>query len=142
MGRTYWFECSKCGYRAHVSGRPDRGLDLLVRTVACRECKALFDAVTRMRVAVDGRAGNGSKSLGWRPLKTPAPSTVAKAPPRFDGALNRLPAVGARRFKWLDFKLRCPVSPLHHVQDWKDPGRCPRCGVLMDKNAVPFRIWD
>ena len=24
MGRSYWFECSRCGYRAKASGRLDR----------------------------------------------------------------------------------------------------------------------
>jgi hypothetical protein len=30
MGRSYWFECPKCGYRAKVSGRADRGLSFFV----------------------------------------------------------------------------------------------------------------
>ena len=45
MGRTYLFECSKCGYRARVSGGADRGRHVVVQTILCADCKELYDAV-------------------------------------------------------------------------------------------------
>ena len=59
MGRSYWFECAKCGYRAKVSGRADRGITFFVHTILCRDCRELYDAVTRLRLA-DERAGWGN----------------------------------------------------------------------------------
>jgi hypothetical protein len=50
MGRSFWFECSRCGYRATVSGGADRGRDLFVQTISCRDCRKLYDAVTRLRI--------------------------------------------------------------------------------------------
>lgn len=142
MGRSYWFECCKCGYRARVSGRPDRGLNLFVQTVACHECRALFDAVTRVRVPADHLAAIGSSSLGLGSLGVLNPRGVFKGPPEVAGALNRLACSGVHHFKWIEHELQCPISPLHCVHEWNDPGKCPRCGVFMVKNAVPFRIWD
>jgi hypothetical protein len=142
MGRSYWFECSKCGYRARVSGRPDRGLDLCVETVACRECRALFDAVTRVRVPSEGQSGTGLSCAGFRLARGFNGPRSFNGPPQFFGALNRLSYTGAHGFKWMEFKVQCPVSRLHHVRSWRDPGHCPRCGIFMDKNAVPYRIWD
>jgi hypothetical protein len=66
----------------------------------------------------------------------------AEAPPTFEAALNRLPPVAVRKFKWVTFKIRCPVSLAHRVQAWNEPGKCPRCGNFMEKNALPFRYWD
>ena len=50
MGRSYWFECPKCGYRAKVSGRADQGLTFFVQTILCCDCRELYDAVTRLKV--------------------------------------------------------------------------------------------
>ena len=40
---------------------------------------------------------------------------------------------------WEDVKLICPISKLHEIEPWKDPGRCPRCGNFIEKNGYPFR---
>jgi hypothetical protein len=50
--------------------------------------------------------------------------------------------MGVKKFKWVSFKIRCPVSPIHRVHAWSDPGKCPRCGNFMEKNALPFRYWE
>ena len=50
MGRSYWFECARCGYRAKVSGREDRGRTFFVQTEFCRDCRELYDAVSRALV--------------------------------------------------------------------------------------------
>jgi|SRR5690349_20635345 len=139
MGRSYHFECSKCGYRAIVSGRADRGLNFAVQTIVCRDCRKLFDAVTRLRIADDtglklGNLGLRNHEFARVPRHTAAPG--------FDEALNRLPYQGVKRYRWLKFKLRCPVSPIHNIQPWNEPDKCPRCGLHLERNALPYRIWD
>ena len=140
MGRSYWFECSRCGYRATVSGCGDRGLDFFVQTVVCCDCKQLYDAVTRLRIADDSRFGL-PKAGALRP-KLINPFRRLKTPPTFQSALNRLPHLGVRCFKWLLFKPQCPISALHRAQPWNHPGKCPRCGLHLEKSALPYRIWD
>jgi hypothetical protein len=75
-------------------------------------------------------------------LKLPGQLFAAKGAPSFLAALGRLTYAGWTRFKWLEFKPQCPVSPSHPVQDWGEPGKCPRCGVFLEKNAMPYRVWD
>jgi len=141
MGRSYWFECSKCGYRATVSGGADRGLNFFVQTILCRDCKCLHDAVTRLKIP----AASASALQQWR-YKTRASKqlkTLAPAKPvTFQEALNRLPYNGVRQFRWVRFELSCPVSPLHRVVAWNAPAKCPHCGIFMEQNALPFRIWE
>ena len=122
MGRTYLFECSKCGYRVCVAGGADEGEHFAVQTIACADCKALHDAVTRFK---------DSPRFRENPPKTA---------PKFVAVLNRLPPRGARQ--WLKFKPVCPVSPLHRIRIWKQPDKCPKCGIFLEQNAIPFRIWD
>lgn len=140
MGRSYWFECAKCGYRATISGGPDRGANVFVQTIICQDCKQLYDALTKWRVP-DEPPALGLKPLGLRAVKA-ATSRSPKGPPNFQSALNRLPYKGVKRFKWLSFQVRCPVSAHHRVQHWSEPGRCPRCGAYLEKNALPYRLWD
>jgi hypothetical protein len=140
MGRSYWFECPKCGYRAKVSGRSDRGLSFAVQTILCRDCRELYDAVTRLRVADEAIGGGNFGGLRrTRFLKSPPRLTV---PPSFEAVLNRLPPSGAQRFKWAPFRLQCPVSALHRVRSWNDPDQCPKCGIFLEKSALPYRLWD
>ena len=139
MGRSYWFECAKCGYRAIVAGRADQGLDLVIQTILCRDCKQLYDAVTRLSV-VDDSSGLGG--VGGLPAARFQKRRQITTPPAFQAALNRLPPSGARRLKWHAFKLQCPVSGLHRVRSWNDPDRCPKCGIFLEKSALPYRLWD
>lgn len=135
MGRSYLFECAKCEYKAKVSGGPDNGFEVVVQTAACRDCRKLFDSVVRWRVPDTG-------------LKIPSEFQRMRlrkkdeTPPTLETALNRLLPVGIKRFKWVSFKIRCPVSLAHRVNAWNEPGKCPRCGSFMEKNALPFRYWD
>ena len=142
MGRSIWFECSKCGYRAVVSGRVDRGRDFFVQTIVCRDCKQLYDAVTRLRVPNESKLDGQIRPLGTLGFGRRNPIRWPTTPPTFQNVLNRLAYRGVRRFKWLQFKLQCPVSAAHQVSPWNDPGKCPRCGLLLEKNAVSYRIWD
>jgi hypothetical protein len=142
MGRSYLFECSRCGYRAKVSGKPDRGLDFFVQTILCHDCKALLDAVTKLRVPDEYPPGLPRPGLGLKSRRLWNLHRASNKAPTFDAALNRLPYHGIRRFRWLQFKPQCPVSPVHRVQEWTDPGECPHCGIYLEKSALPFRIWD
>lgn len=122
MGRTYMFECSRCGYRASVAGGADEGDHFTVQTIVCADCKALHDAVIRFRIPPQ--------------LKDNPPLTA----PKFAAVLSRLPPRGARL--WLKFKPACPVSPLHRIRLWQRPGKCPKCGMFMERDGLPFRAWD
>jgi hypothetical protein len=141
MGRSYQFECSKCGYRATVAGRADRGVDFFVQTLACHDCKALYDMVVRLKVPDDDKT-HGLLPPVFRRNKFFLFQRNTNVPPDFETVLNRLPYRGVKHFKWLPFKLQCPHSAIHRVRAWNDPDRCPRCGVYMDRSALPFRIWD
>src|SRR6267154_1564052 len=97
MGRSYWFECSKCGYRAKVSGGPDRGLHFFVQTISCLDCKQLFDAVTRLRVPDESGPTLGNSFSGLRRRRQPWQRT--NLPPDFQTVLNRLPFKAVKRLK-------------------------------------------
>jgi len=132
MGRSCLFECPRCGYKARVSGRTEQGIRFAVQTVTCRNRKQLYDAVTRLKIpAVPDLESVEERAL---PRKTRAPA--------FDAVLNRLSFGDPRKLQWAMFKLSCPVSLDHQVQPWKEPGKCPRCGTYLERNALPFRIWD
>ena len=122
VGKTYQFECELCQYRVKVSGGADAGLDCEVQTVACRDCRELFDVFTRVR----RRATVTGKFKSLQP----------EIPPL------QLRAVPVKPPGWKKVELACPVSAQHRVEPWQDPGRCPRCGCFMEKSGLPFRIWD
>ena len=137
MGRSYWFECLKCGYRAKVSGRADRGLSFSVQTILCRDCRELYDAVVRLRV-LDELGGWGD----WGRLRKsgrPRAQVSMTEPPVFQAALNRLPPTGPGRFKWLAFKPQCPFSTIHRVRSWTDSGPMPEVRQLSgeERPALP-----
>ncbi len=142
MGRSYWYECSKCGYRAKVSGKADGGVHLHVQTILCRDCKQLYDAVIRLKVAdlVALPLNNSVAGLNVSRLRN-QPSRLI-SPPSFAGALNRLPFQKAPRYRWQTFRLQCPATAWHQVRSWNEPDACPKCGVLLEKCGLPFCIWD
>ena len=140
MGRSYWFECPKCGYRARVSGRADGGLSFVVQTILCRDCRELYDAVTRLKVP--GEWGGLATFGGVRKARVPKAHPRLTTPPSFQVVLNRLPPTGSKRFKWLPFEIQCPVSAAHRVRNWSDPDLCPKCGIYLEKSALPYRLWD
>lgn len=122
MGKTYVFECSLCHYRAQVSGGTDSGMDCEVQTVVCHDCRELFDVFTRVR-------------------RQAAPVDKFKSS-RLEIPPVALPGSSAHKSGWQQCKPVCPVNPKHSVESWKDPGRCPHCGNFMEKNGLPFRVWD
>lgn len=137
MGRTYLFECPKCGYRTKVAGGADRGVHFAVQTLLCHECKELHDAVTALKTAAPGLA---AMSDGLAQLK--ASHKTSPAAPPFLAALNRLPPTGTKRLRWVHFKPACPISARHRIREWRTPDKCPKCGCFLEQNAIPFRIWD
>jgi hypothetical protein len=142
MGRSYWFECAKCGYRARISGRADRGLNFFVQTIVCRDCKELYDAVTRIRIP-DSKPAKLTGLWGkWQHSGFLDRQSIPEKPPSFNSALNRLQYIGVQCFKWVHFKAQCPVASHHRVQNWNEPNKCPRCGSYLEKAAVPYRLWD
>ena len=140
MGRSYWFECPRCGYRAKVAGRADQGLSFAVQTILCRDCRELYDAVTRLRV--QDELGGLRSADGFLKARLPRPPPNITTPPPFSSALSRLPPTGVKRFKWLRFEILCPISRVHHVRSWNEPDKCPKCGVFLEKSALPYRLWD
>jgi hypothetical protein len=111
-------------------------MNVWVQTIICRECKQLYDAVTRMKV-VDPLTP--LRLQPWRPLG----SHLSRArPSAFSQVLQRLPTPATSRWRWIAYKIQCPVSAIHKVEVWNDPGRCPRCALHIEKNVLPFRVWD
>lgn len=142
MGRSFWFECPKCAYRAKVSGGEDSGADVQVQTIICSDCRALHDAVTRLRVPDASPLSSWRLNFGRFRSLFLAPARETSVPPTFAAATNRLPYQDGPRLKWLHYRLQCPVSSIHRVTSWNDPGKCPKCGVYLEKSALPYRIWE
>jgi hypothetical protein len=141
MGRTYLFECAKCGYRAQVAGGAERGLLVAVQTIQCLECRELHDAVTEIKVPHLSAANLARWKLKFNSI--PLDTVIAPAvPPSFPAALNRLVIGSGKRFCWVRYKAVCPVSPRHRIREWNQPGKCPKCGVFLEGNAIPFKVWD
>lgn len=142
MGRSYLYECSKCGYRAKVSGRADRGVHFHVQTITCRDCRQLYDAVVRLKVPDQGLPRFKAAPSGFSGKRPRLTLLSADGPPTFAEALNRLIFQNARKYQWEVFRLQCPVHVSHRVRPWNEPDACPKCGVLLEKGSIPFRIWD
>ena len=132
VGRTYIFECPLCQYRARVSGGADSGLHCEVQTVVCRDCRQLFDVFTRLR-----RRADEAETVKFPGFFRPEIPPVVLQESSFNPQRSE-----ARRLVWQKFVPACPVDPKHFVEPWKDPGRCPRCGNFLEKNGLPFRLWD
>jgi hypothetical protein len=113
-----------------------------VQTIVCQDCRELYDAVTRLKVPDDNQPSLPGKPSGLRRLTSLSRQPPPNKPPSFQSALNRLQYTGVKKIKWLHFKTQCPVSPHHRVRTWNEPDKCPRCGVHLEKSALPYRIWD
>jgi phage FluMu protein Com len=134
MGRTYLFECPRCEYRVAVAGGVERGLLCEVQTMRCRDCSALLDVPIRVRT--ESREVPRSPALGrsdhWQD----------QLRRRFTNWHLQLPIEIAARDQWVTLKPRCPVSPIHRVEPWTHPGKCPRCAVHLDRTVMPYRLWE
>ena len=154
MGRCYLFTCSKCNYVARVAGQEDGGYNCWLATFVCRECRQLYDLATLVRLpaalALKTQAGAGSTYSRF-PRKVAAADLkeIVPAQAYFSGEIvpgqPQLPdAILPTRLdpRWVQLQVQCPVARHHHLQSWRDPGRCPKCATYLDKSLVPFRIWD
>ena len=138
MSRSYLFECAKCGYRVTVAGGRAEGSHLVAQTIHCLDCRELYDAVTELKVPA-----TAASLARWKLKPTPFDTGPSdEKPPKFDTALNQLVVGSGKRFRWVKFKLACPVSARHRIRTWKQPGKCPQCGVFLEGGGTPFKVWD
>lgn len=138
MGRTYLFECTMCGYRVTVAGGAAEGAHLVAQTIHCLDCRELHDAVTELKVPA-----TPANLARWKLKPTPFDTGPSdQKPPSFDAALNQLMIGSGKRFRWVKFKLVCPVSVRHRIRPWQQPGKCPKCGVFLEGGGTPFKVWD
>jgi hypothetical protein len=108
MGRSYIYECQKCGYRAIVSGRSERGVNFAVTTIQCFDCKELRDAVTAVRLSESEiqAKDNPSRPIKGRMLRE---NWNLKVPPTADAVFNRLLVRGGGKYRWVRYDPRCSV---------------------------------
>ena len=141
MGRSFLFECPRCGYRARVAGGLSDGAWFVVQTVKCGDCKELHDTVVEMKFPVPplGEANPHPGSKSSLPLRR---LMGLKNPPTFQVAVNRLPPAGAKSYCWIKFAPACPVAPNHRVAVWHSPGKCPKCEWFLEASPLPFKRWE
>jgi len=139
MGRTHLFECTKCGYRATVTGGGAHGPHLAVQTIHCLDCRELFDAVTELKVP----ATLVSSLPRWKLKPTPFENGPSEEkPPTIAAALNYLVVGRGQHFRWVRYQTVCPVSARHRIRLWKQPGKCPKCGAFLEGSGTPVKAWD
>jgi uncharacterized protein YlaI len=134
MGRTYLFECPRCEYRVAVAGGTESGLLCQVQTFRCSDCRALLDVTTRVRVE--------SREVPLRPGLGRSDAWQDQLRRRFSNWHLQLPMGIASRDQWVTLKPRCLVSPIHRIEPWTHPGKCPRCEVHLERTVMPYRIWE
>ena len=141
VGRTYHFECPHCRYRASVFGGADDGVNCVIQTILCRDCRELFDVFTRIRKRNSGlkTEAKRQKKLA-EPISIPPMMLVQQVYREFQDQPR--PRVPPPATYWEKMQWACPVSKLHRIEPWNNPGRCPRCGNFLEKNGYPFRLWE
>jgi DNA-directed RNA polymerase subunit RPC12/RpoP len=130
MGKSYLFECEKCGYRVIAAGGLSEGNDLKVQTIHCRDCRSLQDCVVALRT-------NAPPNL-WQKFTW----IREEVRPDLKTALNRLPLSPLQKRHWIEFAPACPVDESHRIEQWKTPGRCPKCKSFIEGRGLPYRVWD
>jgi hypothetical protein len=141
MGRTYHFECPRCLYRARVAGGADAGLYCEIKTIVCLDCRQLYDVFTRVR-----QHGDPGSNAQLRPRMQPAgpvipPLVINDNPLRVFKPGHRTKDKPSP-WRWTKVKPCCPRAAYHRIEEWHDPGHCPRCGTFLEKNRFPYRLWD
>jgi hypothetical protein len=147
MGRTFHFECAHCQYQARVGGGADSGINCAVQTIVCLDCRRLFDVLTRFRLRHDEDVSppavtktKSSHSHLPRQVDIP-PFALVQNPWNIFAQGHRASAALPDR-RWVEAALACPVAALHRVKPWSAPGRCPRCGNYLERNGLPYRLWE
>lgn len=142
MGRTFHFECPHCRYRARVSGGADSGLNCITQTIFCHDCHELFDVFTRVRKRENGNGeSEAPRPSRLLPMRSSIPPEMLIENPWPEFTLQR-PCKPVRKTFWEPVKPACPVSTVHRIELWHDPGRCPKCGNYLEKNVFPYRMWE
>jgi hypothetical protein len=115
----------------------DEGIHCKIQTVKCLDCRELYDVYTRVHRREPPIL---TKPRFVEPPMVPPPVLVEKPVREFDGRPRT--ETDHPTYAWENVKLMCPRSKKHRVEAWRDPGRCPRCGVYLEKNGFPWRLWD
>ncbi len=147
MGRTFQFECPQCQYQARVAGGADAGINCAVQTIVCLDCRRLFDVFTRLRLreGEDEPAPAGVKTKSGRNLLATGvniPPFCLVENPWSVFAPGRRSSDPPKERHWTEVKPVCPVAGSHRIKIWNAPGRCPRCGNYLEKNGLPYRLWE
>ena len=147
MGRTFYLDCPYCQYRARVSGGADAGVNCVVQTIVCLDCRRLFDVFTRLRLR-DGEEELVPADAKTRSGRNLLPTAVVIPPFRLVDnpwsvfAPGPRSSVPPKQRRWAEVKPVCPVAGFHRIKTWNSPGRCPRCGNYLEKSGFPYRLWD
>ena len=147
MGRTFHFDCPHCQYRALVAGGTDTGVNCAVQTIVCLDCRRLFDVFTRLLLRED-KAEPPPATVGAKSRRNLLPTGVNIPPfwlvdnPWSVFAPSRRSSAPPRQRRWAEVKPVCPIAGFHRIKIWNSPGRCPRCGNYLERNGLPFRLWD
>jgi hypothetical protein len=147
MGRTFQFECPQCQYQARVGGGADAGINCSVQTIVCLDCRRLFDVFTRFRLR-EGEDEPAPAEVKTRSSRIRLPDEVNIPPfwlvknPWNVFAPGRRSSDPPRQQHWAAVKPVCPVAASHQIEIWNAPGRCPRCGNYLEKNGLPYRLWE
>jgi hypothetical protein len=130
MGRTYVFECQECGYCAKVAGGTAEGIEFAVQTIHCVDCRKLQDAVMYAAMPIIDPFVGGQEPKG------------KSMPPPLTKLMTRLPFASRLATRPQKFELACAASPDHRIRVWNQPGKCPQCGVFLERSGFPFAQWD
>ena len=147
MGRTFHFDCPHCQYRALVAGGADTGVNCVVQTIVCLDCRRLFDVFTRLLLRED-KAEPPPATAGAKSRRKLLPTGVNIPPfwlvdnPWSVFASGRRSPAPPRQRRWAEVKPVCPIAGFHRIKIWNTPGRCPRCGNYLERNGLPYRLWD
>jgi len=147
MGRTFHFDCPHCQYRALVAGGADTGVNCVVQTIVCLDCRRLFDVFTRLLLRED-KAEPPPATAGTKSRRKLLPTGVNIPPfwlvdnPWSVFASGRRSPAPPRPRRWAEVKPVCPIAGFHRIKIWNTPGRCPRCGNYLERNGLPYRLWD
>jgi hypothetical protein len=147
MGRTFQFECPQCQYQARVGGGADAGINCAVQTIVCLDCRRLFDVFTRFRLR-EGEEEPAPAEVKTRSSRNLLPAGVNIPPfwlvknPWSVFAPGRRSSDPPKQQHWAAVKPVCPVAASHQIKIWNAPGRCPRCGNYLEKNGLPYRLWE
>jgi len=147
MGRTFQFECPQCQYQARVGGGADTGINCAVQTIVCLDCRRLFDVFTRFRLR-EGEEEPAPAGVKTRSGPNLLPAGVNILPfwlvknPWSVFAPGRRSSDPPKQQHWAAVKPVCPVAASHQIKIWNAPGRCPRCGNHLEKNGLPYRLWE